>query len=483
MRNPVVARCSAAFVVLVLLISVITGNVAAQSSGPISQSFSLSTVGQRLPTLTLNGQIQSCSIVIYNSGGGFTITPQAASDGIGNPTPSWVTATSINTGSISTTGTFTGNVSGQGLTSFGGVLSALTSGTITGVETCSAAAGSGQSVAVSSLPPVNVNNAPTVQPSCAAANYPCGLPTPPATTTVSGTITGTGATSAVSTVGMNSCQATFTGTGTATVQWQGTSDAVPTWTGMASGFPITAPTVNNINTTSTSANASALLQIRLTVSVYGGTAIPYTITCSTANSDISFTSPQQVTFSTAQPVLVPTVSPSPQGMAGVPAPQVWAGQMLGRNGALGTWDIRQAAPSPAPSGIPASMYNNGGAAVPIYGTTLITNACANITTATTTLCRALSGTTKIFVTSYVITSICTATCSVQFESGTQTTNPCDTGTTTLSWQFWFPSGSGQISSAPGLGLALPPSSAGQQLCVVTTGTITDITVFAMGAQF
>src|ERR1700727_1416182 len=101
-----------------LVLSTCVPIVHAQQAAPVQLPFSLTAAGQRIPTINLVGSMSSCSIVIYNSGGGFTLTPQAASDGVNNPTPTWVTATNINSGSITTTGSFTGQVSNNGLTSF-----------------------------------------------------------------------------------------------------------------------------------------------------------------------------------------------------------------------------------------------------------------------------------------------------------------------------------------------------------------------------
>lgn len=153
-----------------LINPVIQAQTATQA--PIQQSFSLSSAGQRLPTLTFTGPIATCAIVIYNSGGGFTLTPQVASDAQNNPTPSWVTATTVNGGSITSASTFVGNIAGAGTTAFGGVLASLTSGTVTGVESCTAASPGG-TVAVASLPPISG----AVQICSASGAAPCVSPT------------------------------------------------------------------------------------------------------------------------------------------------------------------------------------------------------------------------------------------------------------------------------------------------------------------
>lgn len=114
----------------------------AQGTGNLSYPFTLTAVGQRIPNVNIANGGQSCSVVIYNTGTSFSITPQVASDGLNNPTPSWVTATSINSGSITGSGTFTGNVTSQGVSTFGGVLTALVGGPVTGVDTCTSAVGS-----------------------------------------------------------------------------------------------------------------------------------------------------------------------------------------------------------------------------------------------------------------------------------------------------------------------------------------------------
>jgi hypothetical protein len=153
--------------------------VKAQQATPVQLPFSLTAAGQRLPTINLVGSMSSCSIVIYNSGGGFTLTPQAASDGVNNPTPTWVTATNINNGSITGSGSFTGQVSNSGLTSFGGILAALTSGTVSGVETCSNGIPA-STVNISSLPPIS-GNVTITAPTNAAGQVIVTTPAPGAT--------------------------------------------------------------------------------------------------------------------------------------------------------------------------------------------------------------------------------------------------------------------------------------------------------------
>lgn len=134
------------------------GTASAQSSGVISQPFSLSAAGQFAPVLNLNGH-STCSVTIYNSGGGFTGIPQIASDGPASPSV-WSAATQINAGSISTTGPFSGNVGGNGPTNFRFGLTALTSGTVTGVESCSPSLGTGAAGGTTSVVGTGTAGAP-----------------------------------------------------------------------------------------------------------------------------------------------------------------------------------------------------------------------------------------------------------------------------------------------------------------------------------
>lgn len=156
------------------------------NQAPVQVPFSLSAAGQRLPTIVFSGPAATCAIVVYNTGGGFTLVPQVSSDAQNNPTPTWVTATAVGGGSISSASTFVGNIAGTGTTAFGGVLSSLTSGTISGVESCSAA-GAG-TVAVASIAPVTIasigpisiaNPAPTASPPAGGYVTGAALPTLP----------------------------------------------------------------------------------------------------------------------------------------------------------------------------------------------------------------------------------------------------------------------------------------------------------------
>jgi hypothetical protein len=102
-------------------------------------------------------------------------------------------------------------------------------------------------------------------------------------------------------------------------------------------------------------------------------------------------------------------------------------------------------------------------------------------TATTTLLVALSAGKQIFLCEWTLlvgVSSTTAT-AVQFEYGTQTTNPCDTGTTVLTGVM----GSFTTTAGPAIMLVNGPYSgstfvvpAGNQLCLVTTGPAAGINV-------
>lgn len=102
-------------------------------------------------------------------------------------------------------------------------------------------------------------------------------------------------------------------------------------------------------------------------------------------------------------------------------------------------------------------------------------------TATSTLLVALTAGKQVWVCEWTLmigVSATTAT-SVQFEYGTQTTNPCDTGTTVLTGAM------GSFSTTAGPALlnvngpysgATMETTAGQQLCLVTAGPAAGINV-------
>ncbi len=122
-------------IILALTFWASSGIAAGQSVPLISAPFSLSAAGSG-PVITLNGQ-SSCSIALSNAGSGLTLVPQASSDN----GASWATVSAIGGGSISTFGTYTGSVGGTGLTSFRFLITALSSGTVSGNEVCSGAIG------------------------------------------------------------------------------------------------------------------------------------------------------------------------------------------------------------------------------------------------------------------------------------------------------------------------------------------------------
>lgn len=122
-------------IILALCFAASMGVAAAQSAPLISVPFSLSAVGAG-PAIGLGGQ-SSCSLALSNAGVGLTLIPQASSDyGV-----TWVTASTVGGGSIGAVGTYTGNIGGTALTSFRFIISALSSGTVSGQETCSSALG------------------------------------------------------------------------------------------------------------------------------------------------------------------------------------------------------------------------------------------------------------------------------------------------------------------------------------------------------
>ncbi|MDE2102926.1 MAG: hypothetical protein KGL39_37125 [Patescibacteria group bacterium] len=273
---------------------------------------------------------------------------------------------------------------------------------------------------------------PTVIPSCPSTGYPCGLPTPapyPTSSQLPGTL-----------------KSVVTGPSTAPAAKNGGYDAVVDANGRAATRTCDATTSTQCSTID--ANGVGVTK------VCDATTSTNCVKVATALADNNTTGNAQST--------------SAYGML--------------YNAATSFWTRRRNAASPAPTGVPASAYNAAGPAAPIYGTQAYS--CGTITTATTTLCVGAVASKVVYNTLVTITAVCTTACSVQFKQGTQTTNPCDTNTSALSGVFWFPNGAGSVSLSGGAGsLAVAPTTAGYQECVVTTGTLTDIGVHIMGEQF
>ena len=139
----------------------------------VSQSFSQSTVGPG-PAILLSDQ-STASIVVNNSGGGFTMVPQVTSDSdaaIQAGAATWVTATTVGGGSISAAGTYVGNIAGLGLTALRYNLTAITSGTISGNIAASEAlalAGGGGATSTVNLTQVGGTNVSLGQAAMAAS--------------------------------------------------------------------------------------------------------------------------------------------------------------------------------------------------------------------------------------------------------------------------------------------------------------------------
>jgi hypothetical protein len=160
-------RLFAASFAIVLGFAVWCGPALAQTSPSgsalVTRSFVLSSAGPA-PVLALTGGQSYCAVVLESATAfsGATVVPQASSDGPNNP-QTWTNTTSINSGSISTTGTFQGPIAQFGITNFRVNVTALSSGTITGVISCSTLGGAGQTVLIGNTPvnvftPLSANN-------------------------------------------------------------------------------------------------------------------------------------------------------------------------------------------------------------------------------------------------------------------------------------------------------------------------------------
>lgn len=97
------------------------------------------------------------------------------------------------------------------------------------------------------------------------------------------------------------------------------------------------------------------------------------------------------------------------------------------------------------------------------------SAVINISSATTTSLVAASGSTVIYVCGFSM-SMVGAIESLKFVYGTQVTNPCDTGQTALTGAFADGTAS-DIAWSYGPGSTIFKTIASQQLCAVTTGTV------------
>lgn len=98
----------------------------------------------------------------------------------------------------------------------------------------------------------------------------------------------------------------------------------------------------------------------------------------------------------------------------------------------------------------------------------------NPTTATTTLLLAAVSAKIHHVCMIEVSDVGGATAqTVKITDGTQTTNPCDTGATTLSPTYQFVANATQLNLTigSGMGVYLQGAAANHQLCVVTSGAV------------
>jgi hypothetical protein len=113
-------------------------DVVAQQQPPQPIPFTITAAGQSSPIVNAIG-LGNCGVQLDNTGGGVTLVPQATSDQNPSLSSPWATASNINSGSISTAGTYSGLISDAttaGLTGFKVIATSVTSGTITGKIVC-----------------------------------------------------------------------------------------------------------------------------------------------------------------------------------------------------------------------------------------------------------------------------------------------------------------------------------------------------------
>lgn len=92
------------------------------------------------PWLRLSGQ-STCSVQLTGNGAGMSVTPQTTSDlyiNMSADAASTVPVTSINQGTITANGTYTGPITAQGMTGFRINVGAISSGSETAILSCSA---------------------------------------------------------------------------------------------------------------------------------------------------------------------------------------------------------------------------------------------------------------------------------------------------------------------------------------------------------
>lgn len=99
----------------------------------------------------------------------------------------------------------------------------------------------------------------------------------------------------------------------------------------------------------------------------------------------------------------------------------------------------------------------------------------NITSATTTLLVAINGSTSTYICGTSFTMVGAAE-TIQFVTGTQVTNPCDTGQVALTGAYTDGTASDLIVSIGYanrkiFGGTVPTATSAKQICAVTTGTV------------
>lgn len=151
--------------------------------------------------VALSGQ-STCAVVLSGTGAGMTIVPQGSSDG----GTTWTTASTINAGSMTANGAYTGNITGVGLTAFRLNVTAISSGTETYTITCSGALAAASITAAGNLPvaiasPVAASGAIQVTVCDKTTNAQCGAVNASGQQSIAGPLTGASGTGTASGAG------------------------------------------------------------------------------------------------------------------------------------------------------------------------------------------------------------------------------------------------------------------------------------------
>jgi hypothetical protein len=471
---------------------------------PVVVSGTISGIAASQPAV-LSGQ-STCAVALSGAATGVTIVPQATSDtqsNILNGSAVWVTASNVNSGSITYAGTavtYPGNIVAAGITGFRLNVTAYGSGSPTYTITCNSAVGTNITTTPSGTQNVSVVNTPlpvtaaTTIPVSAATTLPVSIATLPPIAFAT-----TQPVSIQSSVPLSvntPAPCTIPTCGTTTVLADGVTNSTlanilgnnaAANTTLPNRLPTSIPDeVANGSATSTGAQGLVYTNGKGTFSfiLYGTFAATTTVQGITAGGISTLNLPIYSGLQCGVGATVTSVTVAGNYCVYAAGSYALRLNVTYTSGTMNYYEIMQQSVSPVipatgTSGAANTAVNSSGATAPVA---CDKQAAVNISTATTTSIVAVSGSTAVYVCAYHLYVVSGTLPSFVIEGGTGAA--CVTTQAPLTGTFGGIAGAIGESFQAGSGIgAILSTAASSALCIVSGGTVPNIQGWLRYAQF